>query len=86
MMYLTSLKKVGKSVVMTVPPALLDLLHIGAGAEVGLTVDGERLLVKPQQRSRYTLDELLAQCDPSAEMVEEDREWLDSRPVGTELL
>ena len=86
MMYLTSLKKVGKSVVMTVFTALLDLLNIGAKAKMGLVADGEQWVVNPQQRLRYTLDDLLAQCDPSAEMAEEDREWLDARPVGTELL
>ncbi|MEI7775427.1 MAG: antitoxin, partial [Verrucomicrobiota bacterium] len=29
---------------------------------------------------------LLAQCDASSEMSVEDREWLDSKPVGNELL
>lgn len=36
--------------------------------------------------ARYNLDELLAQCDPSAEISEEDRAWLDGKPVGKELL
>jgi antitoxin ChpS len=44
------------------------------------------LIVEPQPRRRYTLDELLAQCDPAAEPTQEDREWLDARPVGKELL
>ncbi|MGV7201973.1 AbrB/MazE/SpoVT family DNA-binding domain-containing protein [Xanthomonas euvesicatoria] len=34
----------------------------------------------------YSLDELLAQCDASAELSTEDREWLDAKPVGSELL
>ncbi len=62
-MHTTNLRKVGGSVMMAVPPALLDLLHIGAGAKVGLAVDNGRLVVDPQPRPRYTLDELLAQCD-----------------------
>jgi antitoxin ChpS len=82
----TNLRKVGGSVMLAVPPAILDLLHLHAGATVGLTVDGGRLVVEPTPRSRYSLDELLAKCDASAEVSEEDRAWLDDRPVDSELL
>ncbi|WP_425522155.1 AbrB/MazE/SpoVT family DNA-binding domain-containing protein [Xanthomonas citri] len=71
---------------LAVPPALLDVLHIGAGAKVGLAVDNGRLVVEPHARPRYTLADLLAQCDASAELASEDREWLDAKPVGGELL
>ncbi len=85
-MHTTNLRKVGGSVMLAVPPAILDLLHLHAGATVGLAVDGGRLVVEPTPRPRYSLDELLAQCDASAEVSEEDRTWLDDRPVGSELL
>ena len=49
-------------------------------------IDHGRLVVKPQLRPRYTLDELLAECDASAPVSDEDRAWLDSGPVGNELL
>jgi antitoxin ChpS len=80
------LRKVGGSVMLAVPPALLDLLDLHPGATVGLAVEGNRLIVEPRTRPRYTLDELLAQCDPSAEPTQEDREWLDAGPLGDELL
>lgn len=85
-MHTTALRKVGGSVMLAVPPALLDLLHLSAGAKVGLAVDNGRLVVEPQARPRYTLDELLAQCDASAEPTAEDGAWLDAKPVGSELL
>ena len=85
-MYTTNLRKVGGSVMLAVPPALLDVLHLAAGAKVGLVVDNGRLVVEPAARPRYTLEELLAQCDASTEISAEDREWLDARPVGDELL
>lgn len=85
-MYTTNLRKVGGSVMLAVPPAILDLLHLQAGATVGLAVDSGRLVVDPTPRPHYTLDELLAQCDASAEVSEEDRAWLDDKPVGGELL
>ena len=85
-MHITNLRKVGGSVMLAVPPALLDILHLQPGAKVGLAVESGRLVVEPRQRPRYTLDELLAQCDPKAPRSKQEREWLDSKPVGDELL
>ena len=85
-MHITNLRKVGGSVMMVVPPAILDMLHLQAGATVGLVVDGSRLIVESRPRHRYSLEELLAQCDPAAGLTQEDREWLDAKPVGSELL
>jgi antitoxin ChpS len=84
-MHITNLRKVGGSIMLAVPPAILDLLHLQAGATVGLDVEGDHLVVHPQTKPRYTLGELLAQCDPAAPVTEEDREWLDMPPVGREL-
>jgi antitoxin ChpS len=83
-MYTTNLRKVGGSVMMAVPPALLDLLHIKAGAKVGLAIDNGKLVVDPHPRPRYTLDELLKQCDGAAELTEEERVWFDDGPSGDE--
>ncbi len=85
-MYTTNLRKVGGSIMLAVPPALLDILHLRLGAKVGLAVQSGRLVVEPQQRPRYTLDELLAQCDPKAPRSKEEREWLDDKPAGGELI
>jgi antitoxin ChpS len=85
-MHTTNLRKVGGSVMLAVPPAILDLLHLRAGAKVDVSVESGRLVVEPHQSPRYTLDELLAQCDTSTEMTQEEREWIDARPVGGELL
>ena len=85
-MHTTNLRKVGGSVMLAVPPAILDILHLHVGCTVGVSVDAGRLIVEPNPRPHYTLDELLAQCDPLAEQTKEDREWLDSKPVGNELL
>jgi antitoxin ChpS len=52
---------------------------------VGIAVKSGRLVVEPQRR-RYTLNELLAQCDPKARRAKVEQEWLDSKPVGGELL
>lgn len=85
-MHTTNLRKVGGSVMLAVPPALLDVLHLTVGAKVEIAVDNGRLVVEPKARLRYTLDELLAQCDSSAELTSDVREWIDAKPVGGEII
>ncbi len=85
-MHLTRLRKVGGSIMLALPRAVLDMLHLQAGATVGIAVDGDRLIVQTQARASYTLDELLSQCDDSEPMPVEDRSWLDDGAVGGELI
>lgn len=82
----TTLRKVGGSVMLTVPPALLDLLHLQAGATVDVAVDNGCLVVHPNVRPRYELADLLAQCDASAAPSAEDQAWSKDGPAGNELL
>lgn len=85
-MHTTNLRKVGGSVMLAVPRVLLDILHLQPGAQVGIAVESGRIVVEPRQRHRYTLDELLAQCNAKARRTKPEKEWLDSKPVGGELL
>ena len=85
-MHTTNLRKVGGSVMLAVPRAVLDVLGLRPGAKLGIAIERGRLVLEPPKRPRYTLDELLAQCDPKARRTKEDREWLDNQPVGRELI
>ena len=85
-MHSTNLRKVGGSVMLAVPPALLDLLSLGVGAKVNIGVENGRLIVEPRKRPTYSLNELLAQCEETDAPSTEDRAWLDAKPVGNELL
>ena len=85
-MHTTNLRRVGGSVMLAVPPALLDLLKLRAGASVDMGIEGGRLIVAPRIRPRYSLDELLAQCNQTAPADNGDRAWLEAKPVGNELL
>ncbi len=85
-MHTTHLRKVGGSVMLAVPRAVLDVLGLRPGAKVGIAIERGRLVVEPPKRPRYTLDELLAQCDSKARRTKADREWLENKPVGRELI
>ena len=71
---------------LAVPPALLDILRLQPGAKVGIAIESGRLVVEPKPRRRFTLDELLAKCNPRARRTKEEKEWIDSRRAGGELI
>lgn len=85
-MHTTNLRKVGGSVMLTVPPAILDLLQLQAGATVGIAVTDGRLIIEPNPRPHYTMAELLAESDYSHPQPIEEREWVDAPAVGRELI
>lgn len=85
-MHTTNLRKVGGSVMLVVPPVLLNLLDLKAGTTVGVDVENGRLVVEAKPRPRYTVAELLAESDYSQPLTAEEREWVDSPAVGGELL
>jgi antitoxin ChpS len=71
---------------LAIPPTVLEAVDLTAGAAVAVSVDEGRIVVEPRARRRYTLDELLAQCDRRARRSRGDKAWVSNRPVGRELL
>lgn len=77
----TTLRKVGGSVMMTIPAPILERLHLKVGSAIEPSMDRTGFRAVPT-RPRYTLAELLAESDGFAP----DRAWLESGPAGEELL
>ncbi len=85
-MLTSTLRQVGGSVMVAVPPSILDILDIKAGSTVNLSVETGRLVVEPRRRKKYSLADLVSKCDPAVPMSQEDSEWLSAPAVGKELL
>ena len=85
-MHTTHLRKVGGSIMVAVPPVLLDTLHLRSGSKVGIAVEKGRIVVEPKARPHYSLGELLRQSKPKARSPKQNREWLIGKPVGRELV
>ncbi len=84
-MYTSNLRKVGGSVMLAVPPAILEMLQMESGLAY-MAVESGRLVIEPNVRKKYSLQELLAQCDASAPLSGEDGVWTGSSSTGRELL
>ena len=83
-----NLRKVGGSVMLAIPPAILDQLSLGEGTGVELAVEGEALVVR-SRRPRYTLEQLLAEEEAALQDRASDRpgeEWSSGASVGDELI
>ena len=80
------LRKVGGSVMLAVPRMILESLNLDAGSVVDLALEDGRLVVGPERRPRYTLAELLAQCDATAADLEGERAWTAGPLSGRELI
>jgi antitoxin ChpS len=80
-----TLRKYGNSTALSFPPALLrDLgLKVGQSLTLGKTADG---LITLAPKRRYTLAELIAQCDLKAPPPADMAIWDAARPVGQEVL
>jgi antitoxin ChpS len=77
--------KWGNSLGLRLPRALAEQLGLAAGQSVEVRAEGERLVMEPSRR-RYTLEELLAQCDARAPLPKADRDWTRSPAAGRELI
>jgi antitoxin ChpS len=85
-MHTSVLRKVGGSVMLAVPPALLEALSLSPGAQVVLAVADGKLVVEPKPKRRYSLKELLTASDYSEPPSVGEREWIDAPGVGREPL
>lgn len=80
------LRKVGGSVMLTIPKPMLDELGLAPDASVGISIAEGRIVVAPQGRKHYSLDELLAEAKPSARRSRKERDWLVGHPIGREII
>jgi antitoxin ChpS len=79
-----TLRSLGGSIVLAIPPSLLDSLHLKAGSTVDIRLENNCLTLKPA-RKRYTLDELLVGLTES-DTLPMDREFESIQPLGCEVL
>lgn len=79
-------RRVGGSTMIAVPPAVMEALGLGPGAEVSLEAKGGKLIVSPAVKPAPSLGDLIAQCDPKAKAPPADKAWTAGGPRGKEIL
>ncbi|MFZ5670117.1 MAG: AbrB/MazE/SpoVT family DNA-binding domain-containing protein [Pseudomonadota bacterium] len=83
-MSVATLRAVGGSIMVAIPRPVLEALGLAANSKVTLSVADGRLIAEPVHRRRFTLSELVAQCDPAAPASDDESVWPDLEPRGDE--
>ena len=79
-----TIKRWGNSSGMVIPNVVMKELNLRPGQSVEAQVSNNQLILTPISR-RYSLDELLAQCDTNATELSEQDVWGKSTPAGDEI-
>ncbi|EEA01661.1 transcriptional regulator/antitoxin, MazE [Burkholderia sp. H160] len=77
------IQKWGNSAAVRLPAVLLEQIHASVGGSLNADVRPDGVLLTPARR-KYSLDQLVAQCDPKAPMPADLPEWSEVKPVGRE--
>ena len=78
------LQKFGNSIVLALPPPVLKELGLAAGQSMTLHTGADGTITLTPKR-KYTLKQLLAQCDLKAAPPRDLALWNQARPVGQEV-
>lgn len=80
-----SIRKLGNSAGIILPSKLLRSLNLSVGSAVNAEQIDGNLVLTPAEKTRYTLAELMAQCDKNAPAPEDIKAWDAMTPVGKEI-
>ncbi|KXU36570.1 hypothetical protein AXK11_04265 [Cephaloticoccus primus] len=84
-----TVREIDGALMFAIPSAFSAPLGIKPGATLSVDLEGQAILVRPEKEPtpHYTLETLLAAGDYSrAARSSEDDQWLNSPPVGKELI
>ncbi|MDR5839144.1 AbrB/MazE/SpoVT family DNA-binding domain-containing protein [Caballeronia sp. LZ034LL] len=78
-----SIQKWGNSAAVRLPAALLEQVHLALGDKLVVEIRPEGIMLAPA-RPKYSLDQLIAQCDTKAPLPEDLADWSNIKPAGRE--
>jgi len=79
------IRKLGNSAGIILPAALLRSLNLSVGSAVNAEQIKGKLILTPAPKTRYSLNELMARCNPKAKISGDLKEWNSMTPVGKEV-
>jgi antitoxin ChpS len=84
--YPARLRKVGGSVMVAIPPAVLDELKLTPDSNIELSVKAGQVIIDPKRRPRYTLDQLIKEGRKAKNLKFKDKAWLSMPRAGREII
>jgi antitoxin ChpS len=81
-----SIRKLGNSAGIILPSTLLRSLQLSVGSSLTAEQVKGKLVLTPAAKSRYSLTELMAQCDSKAQPPTDMETWGAIDAVGKEII
>ena len=81
-----TIRKSGNEQIISLPKLLLEQIGVGIGDRLDATLQDGKIILEPRKVKELTLEEILEGITPETYQTEEDREWMEMRSVGKELL
>ncbi len=81
----SKIQKQGNSAGVLVPASMLKAMNIGVGSDIVLNMTNDGLLIVPAKK-RFTLEQLIAQCNPKGKIPTDLQLFETALPVGKELI
>ncbi|MCF2135516.1 MULTISPECIES: AbrB/MazE/SpoVT family DNA-binding domain-containing protein [Burkholderiaceae] len=75
--------KWGNSAAVRLPSVLLEQINASVGSSLNADVRPDGVMLTPARR-KYSLDNLVARCDPKAPLSGDMAAWGEIKPVGRE--
>ena len=80
-----AIRQSGGANIISLPKAIVKTLGLHVGSKLDLSIVDNHIVLTPVE-DELTLDSLLANSPKEGfEVTKEDREWLDSQPIGREV-
>jgi len=79
-----AVRQSGGANIISIPKAIVKTLGLQVGSKLDLSIENNKIILTPMVETR--LDDLLAGSPKECfKVTDEDREWLDAKPVGKEI-
>jgi len=80
-----SVRQSGGANIVSIPKTIVQLLGLSVGSKLDLTVEDNKIVLTPITEEELSLQSLLNGSPKKCfAITDEDREWIDTKPVGKE--
>lgn len=81
-----SVRQSGGANIVSIPKTIVQMLGLSVGSKLDITVEENRIILTPSSEDDVSLESLLKGSPKECFTVtEEDREWINAKPVGREI-
>ena len=79
-----AVRQSGGANIISIPKAIVKTLGLQVGSKLDLSIENNKIILTPIMETR--LEDLLAGSPRECfKVTEEDREWIDAKPMGKEI-